>query len=222
MGKIEKTSGSVSVIGGSDGPTSVFVLSKGKKKTLKQKWQSKCLKRRKKRWERKIKPGTHTMDEVAAYIKEKYGFEEISKDSKEYQKEYTELRTSFIMQYEPELLGEYAKVPELKSHDEEAVKELFAELERRRCLAAEIPEEKFAINLRMFRKTEGENVMHMELESRFEHISGGYSGPKTGKRNWFYKMYRDIYLFYGVTGEDIEKRSKRYETLLTTLAMKNR
>ena len=182
MGKIEKTAGSVSIIGGSDGPTSVFVLGKSKKKTLKQKWQRKCFQHRKKHWERKIKPGTHTMDEVAKYLNEKYGFEEIAKDSKEYQREHDELRTSFIMQYRPE--------------------------------------EKFAIDLRMFRKTEGENTMHVELESRFEYISGGFSGPGTGKRKTFYKMYRDIYLFYGVTEEDIGKRSKRYEELLTTLAMK--
>lgn len=36
MGKIEKSAGGVSIIGGSDGPTSVFILGINKKKTLKQ------------------------------------------------------------------------------------------------------------------------------------------------------------------------------------------
>ncbi|MBQ6845232.1 MAG: hypothetical protein IJO60_11440 [Agathobacter sp.] len=54
-----------------------------------------------------IKPNPHSMKEVADYIREKYDFVELSKDSKKYQRLYNELRSSFIMQYEPHLLGEY-------------------------------------------------------------------------------------------------------------------
>lgn len=82
MTKIEKAAGSVSIIGGSDGPTSVFIAG-NRKKTLKQKWQGWCFRKRKERIARTIKPGTHTMDEVVSYIKEKYGLEELPKDSGE-------------------------------------------------------------------------------------------------------------------------------------------
>lgn len=223
MGKIEKSAGSVSIIGGSDGPTSVFIAGK-RKKTLKQKWQGWCFRRRKERIARKIKPGTHTMDEVVSYVKEKYGFEEIAKDSGEYQRQHDELRASFIMQYEPQLLGEYATPPELKRHDEEALQEFFAELEMRQQMAKEIPDEKFAIDFHVLRKIENNTTMHIDLEARFGCISGGFSGPaKRGKKNGkreFDKMYKDIHLYYGVTEDDIVNETSRYKDLIRTLAMK--
>lgn len=49
------------------------------------------------------------------YLKGKYGFEEITKESKKYLTQYDSMRASFIMQYEPRLLGEYAALPKLKT-----------------------------------------------------------------------------------------------------------
>lgn len=223
MGKSGKTAYSVGVIGGSDGPTSFFIAG-NRKKTLKQKWQRWCFRRRKARIARKIEPGTHTMDEVVSYVKEKYGFEEVAKDSREYLRQHDALRASFIMQYEPQLLGEYATPPELKSHDEEALHAFVAEQEKREQVAKEIPNEQFAIDFHVLKKIENGMTMHIDLESRFGCISGGYSGPsKRGKKNGkreFDKMYKDIHLYYGVSENDIANETKRFKELVTTLAMR--
>ncbi len=223
MGKIEKSSGAIGIIGGSDGPTSVFIAGKGKK-TLKQKWKRWCFQRRKERMARKIKSGIHTMDEVVTYIKEKYGFEEVPKECEKFQRQYEEMRTSYITQWEPHLLGEYANPPVLKSHDKEGLEAFWAELELRQQKAKEIPVEEFDIDLHILQKRENRTTLHIHLESRFGHISGGFSGPgKWGKRSGkrkFDRVYKDIYLYYGVSEEDIAGKTKRYADLLRTLAMK--
>lgn len=220
MGKAVKAAEAVSIIGGSDGPTSVFVLGKNRKRTLRQKIRKWRYERRKAYYARKIKPGGHTMDEVIVYIKEKYGFVEILVDSEEYQRQYKELRTSFIMQYEPQLLGKYATRPELKAYDAEAVKEFWEELELCQKAAEKVPKESFPIDFHMLRKEKNGKIMHLELEGRFGCISGGSGGLTKGGSRKFNRMYRDIHLYYGVEHEDIVKESERYRQLLAELAMR--
>lgn len=219
MGKREKTSGSVSIIGGSDGPTSIF-LAGSRKRTLKQRMHSRLFALRKKWISLWIKPDTHTMDEVIRYVKEKYGFAEIARDTEEYRSEYLGMKASFIMQYEPELLGEYADLPQLSSRDEEGVREFQKQFEIRQQKACEISEEKFPLDFHILKKSDNGNDMHLYIESRFGYIGGGFSGPAKSKSR-FEKIYKDIYRYYGVTEEDIAGETKRYKELLTTLAMRD-
>lgn len=219
MGKTEKSAGSVSIIGGSDGPTSVFLLGGGKK-TLKQRVHKTVFNLRKKWHALWIKPCGHTMEEVVAYIKENYGFVELTADSREYQSEYRGMRASFIMQYAPELLGEYAEHPQLTGRDEESVREFQRQIELRQQRAMEVSENEFTIDLHVLHKKEKKSEMHLSLESRFGYIGGGFSGQgKHGQRR-FRKIYRDIHRYYGVTETDIAEETQRYKELLTTLAMK--
>lgn len=220
MGKIEKSSGCISVIGGSDGPTSVFLAGK-KKKSLKQRVHKRIFEMRKKRYARGIKPGTHTMDEVMNYLTEQYGMTQMSKDSKTYQMQYDNLKMSFIMQHAPELLGEYAKPPTLKSRDEAGIREFQKQLEIREQKAKEIPDDVFPLDYHIFIREDGEVRMEFDVEARFGHIGGGYSGPgKRGKRK-FSSMYKDIFRYYGVSEEDIAQKTRRYTHLLTALAMRD-
>ncbi|MBE5883071.1 MAG: hypothetical protein E7291_01415 [Lachnospiraceae bacterium] len=156
---------------------------------------------------------------VIAYIKEKYGFEEIAKDTREYMSQYESLRASFIMQYEPELLGMYATLPELKGHDEEALKEFMEQLAIREQKAKEIADDKFAIDFHILEKNENGNRMHFYLESRFGYIGGGVSGSGRRMRQRYKKMHKDVYRYYGVSEEDIANETERYRELLTTLAI---
>ena len=59
--------------------------------------------------------------------------------------------------------------------------------------------------------------MHMLIEMRYAYIGGGASGNTKTVRE-FHKVYKDIYRYYGVTQEDIDSKSKRYEELLRRLA----
>ena len=47
-------------------------------------------------------------------------------------------------------------------------------------------------------------------------IGGGASGNKKEMRK-FQRIYRDVHRYYGVTSEDIENKSKRYEQVVRAL-----
>ena len=209
---------STNIIGKPDGPTSYFVLSRDKKLTLKQRMQKVRFQLRKKWVEKHISSGAHTMDEVCQYIQKQYDFREVMGEQAGVQYEYEEMRASFIMTHAPELLGEYAKHPELKGHSEEEIREFMEQIEARKEIAKKVPKEKFDIDFHKFEKKMGDNEMHIIIEKKYEHISGGASGKKTIKK--FHKIFKDIYRYYGVTQEDIDQKTKRYETLIRRLAVK--
>lgn len=206
----------VSIIGSSDGPTSVFMTGGKHKTNIKQKIQKKSFELRKKWYALWIKPNPHTMTEVAEYIREKYDFVELMKESFKYQELYKELRSSFVMQYEPQLLGEYAALPELKGQNEEDIKVFLDAMIVRQEKACEVPEELFSLDYYYFEKQDRDLHMEIQLESRFEYIGGSTSGKKLSK---FRKIYRDVYKYYGVSDYDIKNHTKRYENLLRQLAM---
>ena len=221
MGMTEKSAESIAIIGGSDGPTSVFLARGQEKKTWKQKVQKFLYEERKKRVIRGIKPGTHTMQEVVELLKERYGFTDVPQEEWEYIENYKNMRVSSIFQFAPELLGEYAALPELKSHDEEGLREFQAQWELRQQKAAEIPKEVFDIELYLLEKKDSEVRMSFEIEARFGHIGGGFNGRGNGKRRRFERLLRKVYTYYGVTQEDIDGNTKRYQTLVRMLTMRH-
>ena len=110
---------SSAIIGGADGPTAIAVIKKNSKLTLRQKIEKCRYKIKRACVERTIKANSHTLDEVIDYIVNVHGFTEIVND--EVRQEYEEMRASFILQYAPELLGEYATMPQLKSESKEDI-----------------------------------------------------------------------------------------------------
>lgn len=79
----EKSSEAVSIIGGADGPTSVFMAGKSGKKPLKARVKSFFYKCRRKRVEKRIVPSAHTLQEVVDYAKEKYQAVEMTRNLSE-------------------------------------------------------------------------------------------------------------------------------------------
>lgn len=81
-----KEKSTVAVIGGSDGPTSIFIAGKlGNSGNVFRRMKNavrKALHRRKrKKILSKLKAEPHSIDEVVTFIKEKYGADEVSKDN---------------------------------------------------------------------------------------------------------------------------------------------
>ena len=206
----------MSVIGKSDGPTAVTVIKRNSKLTLKQKLE-KCKYKIKRAYvEHTIKAKGHSLDEVIDYIINKHGFVEIDNDEVRF--EHDEMRASFIMQYAPELLGEYATMPQLKSESKEDIQAHIREFQERQQRATEIPIEKFDIDVHKF-QIPFEDIndnMYIIVEKRFAYIGGGVSGDKKVMRR-FHRIFKDVHRYYGVTAEDIKNKTKRYEQVIRAL-----
>ena len=68
------------IIGEADGPTSVFLIKKNAKLTLRQKLEKCRYKLKRSYVERTIKANSHSLDEVIEYIVNVHGFVEIEGD----------------------------------------------------------------------------------------------------------------------------------------------
>ena len=103
---MKKTADNIRIIGKSDGPTSVFIAGKDKKKTLRQKIEKSMYDFRRKRVIKFLRADSHSVDEVADYVVRELGYTEVSSSDETYQTEYSNMRASFLLQYRPELLGD--------------------------------------------------------------------------------------------------------------------
>lgn len=166
-----------------------------------------------------LKADAHTMDEVSGYVMNELGYREIDKSDSQYQEEYGQMRTSFLLQYQPDLLGELSNAPKLESHDEESLKKFLEQLEKRQKAAEDIPTDLFDIDLHIYTKKEKKLESSIIIEKRYEYIGGSATGSKRAMKK-FNALFRKIYLYYGVTQKDIDEHSKRYEDVVRTLALR--
>ena len=217
----KKVASNVSVAGKSESSTSHFSVVASKQPiTVKQKIQ-KCINDiRKSMVESSIKATAHSIDEVGNYIKNVYGFVEINKNSDEFQTQYKNMRASYIMMYAPELLGTLASYPELAGEETKDMKKFMEQIELRRKAAENIPLELFDIDLHIFEKEEADFQMRFIMEYKYDYIGASTSGGSKLMVKKFRKIYRSIYRYYGVTQEDIDKKTRRYENVIKCLTIR--
>lgn len=149
----------LSIIGGADGPTSVFIAGKSGKKPLKARVKGFFYQCRRRRVEKRIVPGAHTLQEVVVYAKEKYQAVEMT------------------------------------------------------CPPAE---EDPMMQIYEIKTEQGSLQLEVNLEQEFFGIS--YSS-RAKERKYFTRIMQDLYRYYGVTEEDIHRKSERYRVLVTILSV---
>lgn len=209
-------------IEGSDGPTAVFVAGRNNGKiSLKHRIQRFINKSRRAYIGKNIKADAHTLNQVCEYIVSVLGYKEMDSNLPEYQEEYNELRASYILQYKPELLGELANIPDLTEHTEESIKEYLNLMKSRQEMAKSIPVELFDIDFHKFIKEDGDNEAHFIIEKTRDYIGGGASGNNNTVRK-HNREFKQVYKYYGVSQEDIDNKTERFEEVVRTLAMPTR
>lgn len=221
LGEYMKKTKAAATIMGKDGATSIFIL-KNNKHSLKQRWHRFWYERRKRAVEKSITSAVHhSMEEVVAYAMKEYGLVENSREDEEFQEDYRQLRTSFMLQHRPELLGEYANIPKPPNHEDPEVVMAFIEKGKKRVeYAMSIPKEKFDIDLHKLTKSNVENQdsLSVIIETKYGYIGGSAVGDKMIKE--MNGILKSLYRYYGVTQEDIDNKTERYKNLVRELSRK--
>ncbi len=218
MGKKNRMTSTV--IQGVDGPTSVFIAGKGKDsniiRRLRTEMQRKQYQRRRARAAAGLTADAHSVAEVCIYIRERYHAEEVGASDIHYKEEYRSLKASMIQKYQPELLGE--PLPPYDFTDVEAVKNYLEKCEEQVQRAVGIPPEQFPFDFHQYQITiDGCGRLDIVMDFSHDYISYSYSAEKGG-RKVMDGIVKDIWLYYGVSKEDIEQESERMQALLTILA----
>lgn len=212
-----KNNSNVSIIGDPDGPTSVFLVEKSDKGSLKDRADSYFYGKRRDRVAKTITPGAHSLEEVVSYLREQYGATEVSKTSHQYIEQKKELKESLIIQKRPDLLGDMAEIQPPEDMTEEAVKQMFKQIDERSRFIESIPDEEMPMDYHVFKLRVGKGRMDIEIDFKWDILSCSYSGNKKEMKQ-LRDICREIYIYYGVTEYDIQNNTKRYSSLLTTLS----
>ncbi|MCI8549400.1 MAG: glycoside hydrolase family 2 [Lachnospiraceae bacterium] len=214
---LSKPKGATAVIGGADGPTSVFLA--GKKGSFRKKQVS---------WKRKhsaeeIIPNGHTIEELKEYLKETYGAEPVSETSEDFGFFYRAMKSNLVLQERQDLL----KTPEpecpvssrkkFRPEDKKAIQAYTAALERRFKEAEEVPDEMIPMIFSVYRfpiMEQGRQVGDVTVELEDIRQKVGISYSTTEDREEPIKISKDIIRYFGVRPEDIEAQTERLMTYL--------
>ena len=214
---MDKVASSVSIIGGADGPTSIFIAGKGGKVKLTTRIQNYFRKVKRNRIKKRITANPHTLEEVVEWLKREHGAVEVSQQSHSYLEQKQSLKTSLIMRHRPDLLGELMNLEPPDGEDVEALKIFMEQIHERNRMAAEIADDIFPIDFHIYEIKWAENDrMRIGVETVWQVLDGSFSGEKKTMKQ-LRKLYKKIYLYYGVTAEDIKNEMERYKSLLGAL-----
>lgn len=212
-----KGAGSVSIIGGADGPTSIFIAGKGGKVKLTTRIQNYFRKLKRNRLKKQITANPHTLEEVVELLKREYGAVEVSQQSFNYQEQRKCLKASLVMRHRPDLLGELMDLKPPEGENVEALKTFLGQIQEREKMAAEIADDIFPIDFHIYEIKWSENDrMQIGVETVWQVLDGSFSGDKKTMKQ-LRKLYKKIYWYYGVTAEDIKNETERFKSLLGVL-----
>ena len=127
----QKSKNGVSIIGGADGPTSIFIAGPSEKQPLKVRIKNSIYRYTRKKVEKTIVANPHSLSETVQYAKDKYELTETAPADREYIEQIKCLKESLILQHEPELLGEMKDIPVPDFSNEASVKEYFGKIKTR-------------------------------------------------------------------------------------------
>lgn len=219
---MNKKANTVSIIGGADGPTSVFVVG-GKEKNIFRRMKIDLFvwkyRRKRDRAKKKIIPGTHTMDETVKYMIFKYGAYEADGSYSSYKERMEQLRCSIIQREKPELIGANKQMlpPESLENKEEVLawmKETEEIYESMLKQSVSIMQETFYTACHLYVIDNSDGRIEIEIED-----SRGIMGlSSSGNIKKLKKIAVDIYKYYGVSQSDITNDTPRYKALLAEVS----
>lgn len=207
----------VSIIGGADGPTSIFIAGKNRKQPLKLRIRNNIYKYRRRIVEKKITANPHTLDEMVHYAVHRYGLNEVNSKERQYIEQYKELKESLILQHRPEILGERKDIPKPEVSNEESIRGYFNKIQERSRKIAQMPDDVIAMDFHLYKIKIDDDILEIGVDYLWNIFGISYSGNKKTMKQ-FVKIARDLYLYYGVSEDDIKNNTERYKSLVAALS----
>lgn len=215
---------SASIIGGSDGPTSIFIAGNKEKNIY---WRIRCNYRRRKDKKKRekvmkfITPQPHSMDELISYITSKYHARELNRSDSMFIMRYRNLKAALVMRKCPELAGEMPK--SLKKADyqnKEAVKAYLDGCQKYQEAAQNVDDSAFPMDYHCYLiEVEGHGEVYVEMDKIHDAMGADFTVRQADKRP-VERIWKDIYLYYGVSKEDIFQNTERLRNLVEVLVLK--
>lgn len=212
-----KSKNGVSIIGGADGPTSIFIAGRTRKRPLKVKIRNAIYEFRRKRAEKNVAAGTHTLEEVIRYARNNYALMEINAAARQYMEQRKNLKESLILRHKPEILGEMKDITKPDLFNEETIKEYFRKIEVRSEMIAKLPDSIMPMDYHLYEIKIGDDSLEIEIDYIWNIFGISYSGNKKVMKR-FKEISKDLHIYYGVSTEDIEKKTERYRSLVMELS----
>ena len=121
------------------------------------------------------------------------------------------------MRHHSDLLGEMTDLKPFEGEDVESLKTFCEQIQEREKMVAEIADDIFPLDFHIYEIKCPENcMMQIGVETVWQVIDGSFSRDKKTMKE-LKKLFREIYLYYGVTSEDIKNETERYKSLLAIL-----
>lgn len=213
----EKNKSAISIIGGADGPTSIFVAGRTGKMPLKVRIRNAIYRFRSRRAERKVVAGTHTLDELVQYARNRYNLMEIDATERKYIEQRKNLKESLILQHKPEILGEMKDIAKPDISNEESVREYFRKIEDRSKRIDEMPDHVIPMNFHLYEIRVDKDSLEIAIEYNWNILGISYSGKRKVMKQ-LKIISKDLYRYYGVSEDDIKRKTERYSSLIMALS----
>lgn len=212
---IEKDSSAIAIIGGTDGPTSVYL--KKKRLPLRHYVRNLIYKHKGIKAEKKIVPGAHTLAELIAYATDRYAAVELDTKCKRYFMHKECMKESLVTRYRTDLLGEFKDITIPKTMDAEAMKHYNELWQKRSEYIKSIPDTELSMDYHLYAVPKDGGRVELEIDYVWNEFRISYSGNKKAMKQ-VKKIAQDLAMYYGVTEEDIQNRTERYLSLRASLS----
>lgn len=168
-----KGAGNASIIGGADGPTSIFIAGKGGKVKITTRIQNYFRKIKRSRIKKRITANPHTLEEVVKWLEREYGAVEVSEKSHNYQEQRKNLKASLIMRHRPDLLGELMDLELPEGEDMKSLKAFWEQIQERERRAMEIADDIFPIDFHIYEiRWSGDGIYMVKIDGAAVGTSG--------------------------------------------------
>lgn len=208
----------IDVIGGADGPTSVYLIKQTKKKSFRRYVRNLIYKYKGKRAEKAIVPGTHTLTELIDYATDIYAAVELDKSHRRYTMRRDSMKESLVVRFRPDLLGEWKDIPFVETENQEEMKYWSQRWEKRSEYIASIPDEALSMDFHIHEIEILNGRVELDIDYTWNEFQISYSGKKKRAIKIAKKIALDLAMYYGVTADDIKNRTERYKSLLACLS----